>query len=110
MYAHQGPVLSVCWNKVRLSHSDVAHVHSDMRCALQDGTKILSGGADNAGRMFDVTTGQMSQVAQHDAPIKCVRWIESPQGGVLATGSWDKTIKVSGTRPSALFVLSIILA
>ena len=110
MYAHQGPVLSVCWNKVRLCHSDVAHVHSDMRCTLQDGTKILSGGADNAGRMFDVTTGQMSQVAQHDAPIKCVRWIESPQGGVLATGSWDKTIKVSGTRPSALFVLSIILA
>ncbi|OSX57656.1 hypothetical protein POSPLADRAFT_1174191 [Postia placenta MAD-698-R-SB12] len=73
MYAHQGPVLSVCWNK--------------------DGTKILSGGADNAGRMFDITTGQSTQVAQHDAPIKCVRWIESPQGGVLVTGSWDKTLK-----------------
>lgn len=73
MYGHQGPVLSVCWNK--------------------DGSKILSGGADNAGRMFDVTTGQSSQVAQHDAPIRVVRWIESPQGGVLATGSWDKTIK-----------------
>ena len=62
--------------------------------AVQDGTKILSGGADNAGRMFDVTTGQASQVAQHDAPIKVVRWIESPQGSVLATGSWDKTVKV----------------
>ncbi|CDO75792.1 hypothetical protein BN946_scf184934.g7 [Trametes cinnabarina] len=73
MYSHQGPVLNVCWNK--------------------DGTKILSGGADNAGRMFDVTTGQASQVAQHDAPIRVVRWIESPQGGVLATGSWDKTVK-----------------
>ncbi|TBU32539.1 Poly(A)+ RNA export protein [Dichomitus squalens] len=73
MYPHQGPVLSVCWTK--------------------DGTKILSGGADNAGRMFDVTTGQATQVAQHDAPIRVVRWIESPQGSVLATGSWDKTIK-----------------
>lgn len=62
---------------------------------VQDGTKILSGGADNAGRMFDVTTGQSSQVAMHDAPIKCVRWIESPQGGVLVTGSWDKTVKVN---------------
>lgn len=61
----------------------------------QDGSKILSGGADNAGRMFDVTTGQASQVAQHDAPIRVVRWIESPQGSVLATGSWDKTVKVS---------------
>ena len=61
---------------------------------LQDGNKILSGGADNAGRMFDVTTGQSSQVAQHDAPIKTVRWIDTPQGGILATGSWDKTLKV----------------
>ena len=61
---------------------------------VQDGTKILSGGADNAGRMYDVTTGQAQQVAQHDAPIKVVKWIETPQGGILATGSWDKTIKV----------------
>ncbi|CAL1716809.1 unnamed protein product [Somion occarium] len=73
MYGHQGPVLSVCWNK--------------------EGNKILSGGADNAGRLFDVTTGQSQQVAQHDAPIKSVRWIETPQGGILATGSWDKTLK-----------------
>ncbi|KAF7985646.1 hypothetical protein HWV62_2165 [Athelia sp. TMB] len=73
MYAHEGPVLSVCWNK--------------------EGNKVLSGGADNAGRMFDVTTGQSTQVAQHDAPIKVVRWVDSPQGGILATGSWDKTIK-----------------
>lgn len=55
---------------------------------------MLSGGADNAGRMFDVTTGQSTQVAQHDAPIKVVKWVDSPQGGILATGSWDKTIKV----------------
>lgn len=45
--------------------------------------------------MFDVTTGQSQQIAQHDAPIKVVKWIESPQGGVLVTGSWDKTLKVS---------------
>ncbi|KAF9223436.1 WD40 repeat-like protein [Gyrodon lividus] len=73
MYAHQGPVLSVCWNK--------------------DGNKVISGGADNAARMFDITNGQTTQVAQHDAPIKVVKWIETPQGGILATGSWDKTIK-----------------
>lgn len=102
MYTHQGPVLSVCWNKVRLSHSGMLGGLLDMRLAVQDGTKILSGGADNAARMFDVTTGVSTQVALHDAPIKCVRWIESPQGGVLVTGSWDKTVKVSGTAPCAV--------
>ncbi|KAL0567659.1 RNA export factor gle2 [Marasmius crinis-equi] len=68
MYQHQGPVLS-------------------------EGNKIFSGGADNAGRMFDITTGQATQVAQHDAPIKVVKWIEAPQANILATASWDKTIK-----------------
>ncbi|KAJ4480037.1 WD40-repeat-containing domain protein [Lentinula aciculospora] len=72
MYQHEGPVLSVCWNK--------------------EGNKILSGGADNAGRMFDVTTGTTSHVAQHDAPIKSVKWVDT-QPGILATGSWDKTVK-----------------
>ncbi|CAA7267083.1 unnamed protein product [Cyclocybe aegerita] len=73
MYQHQGPVLDVCWNK--------------------EGTKIFSGGADNAGRMFDVTTGQAAQVAQHDAPVKVAAWVDVPGAGILATGSWDKTIK-----------------
>lgn len=70
---------------------------------------MLSGGADNAGRMFDVTTGQSSQVAQHDAPIKCVKWIDSPQASVLATGSWDKTLKVRPCSPfHAAYLLSLI--
>ncbi|KAH7915959.1 WD40 repeat-like protein [Hygrophoropsis aurantiaca] len=73
MYTHQGPVLSVCWNK--------------------EGNKVISGGADNTARLFDLSTGQSQQVAQHDAPVKVVRWVETPQGGILATGSWDKTIK-----------------
>lgn len=47
--------------------------------------------------MFDVATGQSSQVAQHDAPIKVVGWVDAPSAGILATGSWDKTIKVSST-------------
>lgn len=55
---------------------------------------MFSGGADNAGRMYDVATGQATQVAQVDAPIKVVKWVDAPQSGILATGSWDKTIKV----------------
>ncbi|KAF8896566.1 WD40-repeat-containing domain protein [Infundibulicybe gibba] len=73
MYEHQGPVLSVCWNK--------------------EGNKVFSGGADNTGRMFDITTGQPQQIAQHDAPIKVVKWVDAPGAGILATGSWDKTVK-----------------
>jgi len=74
-YQHEQPVLCVCWNK--------------------DGSKVLSGGADKTVRMFDVTTGQTSQVAQHDQPIRCVKWVDAPQpaGGILATGSWDRTVK-----------------
>ena len=75
MYPHEGPVLDVCWNG-------------------RDGSKLFSAGADKAARVFDVSTGQSSQVGAHDAPIKCARWIESPTGGILATGSWDKTVKV----------------
>ncbi|KZV59679.1 Poly(A)+ RNA export protein [Peniophora sp. CONT] len=73
MYQHQAPVLSTCWSK--------------------DGTKLFSGGCDNAVRLFDISTGQSSQVAQHDGPVKVVRSIETPQGSIIATGSWDKTLK-----------------
>lgn len=58
----------------------------------QDGTKVASGGADKAGRMFDVTTGQTTQVAQHDEPIKCCKFLDQAQQ-ILATGSWDKTVR-----------------
>lgn len=43
-----------------------------------------------------MVTGQATQVAQHDAPIKVVGWVDAPGTGILATGSWDKTVKVSG--------------
>lgn len=64
---------------------------------LQEGNKIVSAGADHAARIYDLQSGQATQVAQHDAPIKSVRWFETPQvnGGLVATGSWDKTLKVS---------------
>merc|ERR1712093_51847 len=71
-YSHEGPVLDVCWSK--------------------DGSKVLSGGVDNAAKMYDLQSGQTSQIAQHQAPIRCVRWIDM-QNGLLVTGSWDKTLK-----------------
>ncbi|KAF9292618.1 hypothetical protein BGZ68_000022 [Mortierella alpina] len=71
MYSHEAPALTCQWSA--------------------DGSKLASGGADSAGRLFDVTTGQPTQFAKHDAPIKSLRWIDGPN--IVATGSWDKTIK-----------------
>jgi mRNA export factor len=58
--------------------------------------------------MFDIATGQATQVAQHDAPVKTVKWVDTPQGGILATGSWDKTIKVCQVTSVALILLKYI--
>lgn len=82
-YSHQAPVLSVCWNR--------------------EGNKVFSGGTDNAARMLDLAGNSSTpqQVAGHDAPVKAVRWIDSPQGGFLVTGSWDKTIKYWDLRSSS---------
>lgn len=41
--------------------------------------------------MYDIQTGQTTQIAQHDDTIKSIKFLE--QGNVVATGSWDKTIK-----------------
>ncbi|CAE6473836.1 unnamed protein product [Rhizoctonia solani] len=79
MFKNEGPVLSVCWNK--------------------EGNKVFSGGMDKTARMFDLQTGQTTQVASHDDAVKCVRWVDA-QGGILATGSWDKTIKYWDLRQS----------
>ncbi|KAF8507292.1 WD40 repeat-like protein [Hysterangium stoloniferum] len=76
-YAHSGPVLGVCWAK--------------------DGTQVISGGEDNAAQLYDLQSGQSMQVAAHNAPIKCVKWIDA-HGGLLATGSWDKSLKLWDLR------------
>lgn len=55
--------------------------------------------------MYDVGTGQNQQVAAHDAPIKCVAYIDMPNGsgqnGVLVTAGWDKKLKVGSSRNDA---------
>ncbi|KAK4688756.1 mRNA export factor, partial [Tremellales sp. Uapishka_1] len=85
MYAHEGPVLDLSWSK--------------------SGQQLFSSGCDNAARMHDLTTGQTTQVAAHDAPIKCVEYVDMPNGsggtGILATAGWDKKLKYWDLRAQA---------
>lgn len=80
MYEHQAPVLSVRWSP--------------------DGTKVVSGGCDNAVRMYDLQSQQATQVAVHDGAVKSVRYVEIPGAAspMIATASWDKTLKYWDTR------------
>ncbi|KAJ4480033.1 Poly(A)+ RNA export protein [Lentinula aciculospora] len=88
MYTHQAPVLSVCWN--------------------EEGSRIFSGSVDNTGLMFDVVTGQATQVAQHDGPVKVVKWVNMPHARVLVTGSWDKSVKYWDLRaPSPIATVNL---
>lgn len=54
--------------------------------------------------MLDIQSGTNTaqQVAAHDQPIRCVRFVEVPGQAtpVLVTGSWDKTIKYWDLRQS----------
>lgn len=47
--------------------------------------------------MYNIATGQTTQVAAHDEAIKSVKFLDG-QSNILATGSWDKTIKYWDTR------------
>ena len=60
----------------------------------QDGTKVLTASCDKTCKLWDLQSNQMVAIAQHDAPIKCVHWVQSPNYQLAVTGSWDKTIKV----------------
>lgn len=81
-----------------------------------DGTVVFSAGCDKQAKMWPLLSGgQPVTVAMHDAPIRDIAWI--PEMNLLATGSWDKTLKYWDTRqpnpvhtqqlPERCFALSV---
>lgn len=62
---------------------------------------MVSVGCDKAGRMMDMNTGQVQQIAAHDGVIKSCRFIDgvSNMNNMLVTGSWDKTARVFYLNP-----------
>jgi len=69
--SHEAPVLCNCWSG--------------------DGTKIFSGSCDGKGKVWDSRTSQTTQVAQHQAGIKSIFFLDDIN--CLVTGSWDRTLK-----------------
>lgn len=63
-----------------------------------DGSAVFFGGCDKQAKIWQVGAGQAQAqtVGQHDAPIKSMAWIEELK--LLATGSWDKTVRYWDTR------------
>lgn len=82
LYEHNAPVFSSRWST--------------------DGTKVVSGGADNQVKIFDLATQQQQQIGQHDAPVRSVRYVECGPTNtpVVASGSWDKTLRYWDMRSS----------
>lgn len=94
---HEGPVLSVDFFKVCFPFCVMLpfrRYHAIRKLTLwQDGTKVISAGADKQAKVLDLASGQTVQVAAHDSPIKSVRYCEINGAQMAVTGSWDKTIK-----------------
>jgi mRNA export factor len=68
--------------------------HLQVLCSAwkEDGSSVFFGGCDKQAKLWSLGSGGQAQtVAMHDAPIKELAWI--PEMNLLATGSWDKTIK-----------------
>ena len=66
-----------------------------------DGARLASGGADNALRVFDLSTGAQSLLIQQHADwVLAVAW--SPDGSRLASASRDRTARVYDGRTGEL--------
>ena len=82
------PVLGCCWHT--------------------DGTKVFTADCDKQGKMWDLASNTVTQVAAHDAPVKSIHWIQSQQYSCLVTGSWDKTVKFWDLKsPNPIFTIQL---
>jgi WD40 repeat protein len=65
-----------------------------------DGSRVVSGGADNTARVWDAASGKEVARMTHDKDVYAVAF--SPDGGRVVSGSWDGTARVWRWRPEDL--------
>ena len=61
-------------------------------CCFSDAGHAFSGGLDRSLLLSDLATQQSTNLGRHDDAIRCVEYCADV--GVVATGSWDKTVKL----------------
>lgn len=72
-----------------------------------DGMKLFVGGATPRAKAWDLDKNEMSDVAVHDQPIRCMVFVEAVNN-MLATGSWDKTVRYWDVRqPTGQFACNL---
>lgn len=83
----------VVTNQMKLQYNHEAPV---LDVAFQDSNTCWSGGADRVVKKFDFTTQEETIVGHHAGPIRCVESI--PDVNLIATGSWDRYLKLWDAR------------
>lgn len=68
---HEGKVFSVAWSP--------------------DGTRVLSASGDHTVRLFDVSAGQLEEIAKLEGPEEFVPLAWAPDGARAAAGTWGAT-------------------
>ncbi|XP_065829839.1 mitotic checkpoint protein BUB3-like [Oscarella lobularis] len=80
-------------NTLRVQHH---HAGAVLDCCFSDTLHSFSGGLDKTLKTFNYADNVEDVLGTHDDAIRCVEYC--PSSGLIATGSWDKTVKLWDTR------------
>lgn len=65
-------------------------------CCFNDPSHAFSGGLERCLLYTDLSTLQSTNLGSHEDAIRCVEYCHDV--GLVATGSWDKTVKLWDPR------------